>query len=106
MHSSHISTRDILLCVKMGSMNGFIIYCSSYLFSFHIINQTGDALLASQSEKVTSSSQFLVVNNPTDLYRSHGLVSFNRLICIAIGNVPHVYCVIQAVADPGGVPDV
>ncbi len=68
-HSAHISTPGILLCVKMGSMNRFIVDCSRYLFWFHIVNQSGNALLASQSEEVTSSSQFLVVYTPTDLYQ-------------------------------------
>ncbi len=54
----------ILLCVKMGSMNGFIVDCSRYLVWFPIINQSGNALLASQSEEVTLTSHFLVVDMP------------------------------------------
>ncbi len=38
-------------------------------FWVHIINQSGNALLASQSEEVTSSLQFLVVDTTTDLYQ-------------------------------------
>ncbi len=67
MCSAHIIALGILLCVKTGGMDdGIIVDCSWYLFWFHI-NQTGNALLASQSE-VTSSLQFLVVDTPTDLY--------------------------------------
>ncbi len=53
-----------LLCVKTGSINGFIVDCSTYLFWFHIIDQSGNALLASQSEEVTTSSQFQGVDIP------------------------------------------
>ncbi len=57
----HTSVRHgILLCVKMGRINRFIVDCRMYLFWFHIINQSGNALLASQSEEVTTSSQFQV----------------------------------------------
>ncbi len=68
-----------MLCVKMGSVNGFILDCSMYLFWFHIINKSRNALLASQSEEVTLSSQFLVVDTPpppppTDLYE-HSIVA-------------------------------
>ncbi len=47
--SEHIGAPGILLCVKMGSMNGFIVDCSRYSFLFHIISQSGNTLLASQS---------------------------------------------------------
>ncbi len=50
---AHISASGVLLCVKTGSMNGFIADCSRYMFWFHIISQSGNALLASQSEEVT-----------------------------------------------------
>ncbi len=33
--------------VKTGSMNGFIVVCSMYLLCYQIINQSGNALLAS-----------------------------------------------------------
>ncbi len=33
-----ISASGVLLCVKMGSMNGFIADCSRYVFWFHIIS--------------------------------------------------------------------
>ncbi len=49
------------LCVKMGSMNGFIADCSRYVFWFHIISQSGNALLASQSGEVTIAGCGLVV---------------------------------------------
>ncbi len=49
---AHISTSGVLLCVKTGSMNGFIVDCRRYLFWFHIISQSRNALLASQSEDV------------------------------------------------------
>ncbi len=52
----------ILLCVEMGSLNMFIVDCSRYLFWFHIINQSQNALLASQLEEVIISSQFQVVD--------------------------------------------
>ncbi len=46
---AHISASGILLCVKM---DGFIANCGRYVFWFHIISQSGNALLASQSEEV------------------------------------------------------
>ncbi len=36
---AHISASGVLLCVKTGSMNGFIADCSRYVFWFHIISQ-------------------------------------------------------------------
>ncbi len=54
---AHISASDVLLCVKMGSMNVFIADCSRYVFWFHIISQSGNAVLASQSEEVRISGQ-------------------------------------------------
>ncbi len=58
------------------------------MFWFHIINQLGNALLAIQSEEVTSSSQFQVVDIPhwpiSALYSSRILVSFNRLVTCSL----------------------
>ncbi len=54
----------VLLCVKMGCINGFIVDCSRYLFWFHIIRQSGNALLASQSEEVTIAGCGRVVDIP------------------------------------------
>ncbi len=80
---AHISTPGILLCVKMGSMNGFIVDCSRYLSCFHIINQSGNALQSSQSEEVLLSMNFLAVYIPnwpiSAHYRCCRFVSFNWL---------------------------
>ncbi len=62
MHSAHFNVPGIVLCVKTGNMKGFIVDCSRDLFWFHIIKQSGNAFLASQSDEVTTSSQFQVVN--------------------------------------------
>ncbi len=84
VHSTHISTPVTLLCFKTDSMNGFIVDCSKYLFWFHIINQSGNAVLVSLSEEVTSTSHFWPVDNPhwplSALYSSHWLVSFKILL--------------------------
>ncbi len=40
---AHISASGVLLCVKTGSINGFITDCSRYVFWFHI-SQSGNAL--------------------------------------------------------------
>ncbi len=64
VYYAHISPPGIFLCVKMGNMNEFVGDSSNYLFWFHIINQSGNALLASQSEEVTSSSHFRAVDLP------------------------------------------
>ncbi len=61
---AHISAYGVLLCVKMGSMNGFIADCSRYMFWFHIISQSGNALIASQSEEVTIVGCGQVVDIP------------------------------------------
>ncbi len=82
VNSAHIRAPCILLCGKTGCMNRFIVDCRRYLFWFHIINQSGNALLASQSEEVTSS-QFQFVHIPhwtiSTFYSSHWLVNFNIL---------------------------
>ncbi len=63
--SAHISAPGILLCVKMGTTNRFIVDCSRYLSCFHIINQSGNALIqSSQSEEVLLSLHFLDLNIP------------------------------------------
>ncbi len=61
-----------------GSMGRFFVDCSGYLFWFHVIKQSENDFLASQSEEVTSSSQFLVVDISA-LYSSCWLVGFNRV---------------------------
>ncbi len=61
---AHISASGVLLCVKIGCMNGFIADCSRYVFWFHIISQSGNALLASQSEEVTIAGCGQVVDIP------------------------------------------
>ncbi len=61
---THINTSGVLLCFKMGIMNGFITDCSRYVFWFHIISQSGNALQASQSEKVTIVGCGQVVDIP------------------------------------------
>ncbi len=60
----HIIASGVLLCVKTGSMNGFSADCSRYVFWFHIISQSGNALLASQSEEVTIAGCGRVVDIP------------------------------------------
>ncbi len=57
---AHISASGVLLCV----MNGFIADCSRYMFWFHIIGQSGNALMASQSEEVTIAGCGQVVDIP------------------------------------------
>ncbi len=54
---AHISASGDLLCVKMGSMNGFIADCSRYVFWFHIISQSENAVLASQEVTIAGCSQ-------------------------------------------------
>ncbi len=44
---AHISVPGVLLCVKIGSMNGFIGDCSRYLSCVHNINLLGNALRSS-----------------------------------------------------------
>ncbi len=61
---AHISTSGVLLCVKMGNMNGFIADCRRYVFWFHIISQSGNALVASQSEEVTIAGCGQIVDIP------------------------------------------
>ncbi len=61
---AHISASGVLLSVKTGSMNGFITDCNRYGFWFHIISQSGNALLASQSEEVTIGGCGQVVDIP------------------------------------------
>ncbi len=46
----YLSHFGVLLRVKMGNMNGFIVDCSSNLPCFHIINQSENALQSSQSD--------------------------------------------------------
>ncbi len=79
-------TPGILLCVKTKCMNMFIVDCSRYLFWFHIINQSGNALLTIQSEEVTSSSHFLFVDIPhwpiSAHFSSCRSVSLNRLLAV------------------------
>ncbi len=45
-------------------MNGFIAECSRYVFGFHVISQSENALLASQSEEVTIAGCSQVVDIP------------------------------------------
>ncbi len=61
---AHISASGVLLCVKMGSINGFIADCSRYVFWFHFISQSGNALLANQSEEMTIVGCGQVVDIP------------------------------------------
>ncbi len=61
---AHISASGVLLCVKMGNMNEFITDCSRFVFWFHIISQSGNALLASQSEELTIAGCVQVVDIP------------------------------------------
>ncbi len=61
---AHISASGVLLCVKTDSMNGFIADCSRYVFLFHIISQSRNALLASQSEEVTIADCGQVLDIP------------------------------------------
>ncbi len=77
----------LVFCYVLKRMHRFIVNCSRYLFWFHI-NQSGNTLLASQSEEVTLSLQFLVVDTSnwpiSALDSSHWLVSFNRLFVTTI----------------------
>ncbi len=61
---AHISASGVLLCIKMGSMNRFIADCSRYVFWFHIISKSGNAVLASQSEEVIIAGSGQVVDIP------------------------------------------
>ncbi len=61
---AHISTSGVLVCVETGSMNGFIADCSKYVFLFHIISQSGNALQVSQSEEMTIVGCGQVVDIP------------------------------------------
>ncbi len=45
------------------------------MFCFHIINQSENALLASQSEEVTTSSQLQVVDPPVQFQQTSGRVT-------------------------------
>ncbi len=61
---AHISASGVLLCVKTGSMNRFIADCSRYVFWFHIISQSGNAVLGSQSGEVTIAGCGQIVDIP------------------------------------------
>ncbi len=55
--SAHNSALSISLCVRMGSINGFIVDWTRYLSYFHVINQSGNALHSSQLDEVFNISK-------------------------------------------------
>ncbi len=60
-------------------MNGFIAHCSRYVFWFHIINQSGNDLLASQSEDATIAGCGQVVDILNDTNQHSTVAADNRL---------------------------